>query len=312
MKRARLAKRKATPEQNERVTRLGRMDQEVRVVRAASPIEVRQSTSGGIEIEGYASTFDDVYILEDFFGEYEEVVAKGAFTKTLNDGADVRLTVNHDGLPLARTKSGTLELEEDDVGLLYRAPSLAADDPDVQRLVPKLEREDVAESSFMFRVIREDWYFSDPEDDEDLDRRTILEVKLYDVGPVTWPANLNTSIGLRSGAVNRELARELGPQGLEGLLVRMRSGQPLTSCDLGVARALLDEMGTNRRNSKDPAEADPPADPPAGDPPAETPGDEPTEGAEENEGETDGRDAPGTLSLDMAKRQVEVLELAGR
>lgn len=300
MKKGRLLNRKASKEQNERVQRLDRMEQEVRVVRSSSPIEVRQTTDGGIEIEGYASTFDDVYILEDFFGEYEEIVAKGAFTKTLNDGADVRLTVNHDGLPLARTKSGTLELEEDDTGLRYEA-ALEPEDPDVQRLVPKLERGDVAESSFMFRVVREDWYFGDPEDEEDLDRRTILEVKLYDVGPVTWPANPNATIGLRA----QELARELGPQGLEGLLVRVRSGQPLSGCDLKTARALIDDLGGSRREA-DAGSAgadDPPADPPAGDTPPDP---------DETEGETDGRDAPATLSLDMAKRQVEVLELAGR
>jgi HK97 family phage prohead protease len=54
----------------------------------------------------------------------------------------VRLLLNHDGLPLARTTSGTLKLREDKRGLHFEA-DLDPNDPDVQRIAPKVQRGDL-------------------------------------------------------------------------------------------------------------------------------------------------------------------------
>jgi HK97 family phage prohead protease len=54
----------------------------------------------GFTLRGYAAVFDSV--------SHDEVVRSSAFNKTLAERDDVRLLVNHDGVPLARTKSGTL------------------------------------------------------------------------------------------------------------------------------------------------------------------------------------------------------------
>jgi HK97 family phage prohead protease len=82
-----------------------------------------------------------------------ERIAPGAFRKTLTETPDVRLLINHEGLPLARTKNGTLRLKEDDAGLY-----MDADLPDTQAardLYTLVERGDVDQMSFAFRVIRQ-------------------------------------------------------------------------------------------------------------------------------------------------------------
>jgi phage head maturation protease len=61
----------------------------------------------------------------DMFGEYEEVVRSGAGAKTLSEKDPTSSCVfNHEGLPMARTKAGNLELSEDDGGLHMRASNL--------------------------------------------------------------------------------------------------------------------------------------------------------------------------------------------
>jgi phage head maturation protease len=80
---------------------------------AYSNFEMRAEGEGNTLI-GYASVFDSPSEPMPFI----EYVKRGAFAKTLNDGADVRLLIDHEGVPLARTKSGTLVLgTEDDRGL---------------------------------------------------------------------------------------------------------------------------------------------------------------------------------------------------
>jgi uncharacterized protein len=62
----------------------------------------------GKTLVGYAAVFDSPS--EPL--PWTEFVRRGAFAKTINDGADVRLLVDHEGVPLARTKSGTLRIRK--------------------------------------------------------------------------------------------------------------------------------------------------------------------------------------------------------
>ena len=57
-------------------------------------LEIR-TTANGVSVEGHASTFNQSYDM----GWYQETVAPGAFARTLKTSPDVRLLVNHDGLP---------------------------------------------------------------------------------------------------------------------------------------------------------------------------------------------------------------------
>ena len=90
---------------------------DVRESRAALPFEVR--TDGDtLTLTGYASTFEpyEMYGGPAAGGRIEQI-DKHAFDKTLREKPDLMLLVNHGGLPLARTKSGNLQLSCDDHGL---------------------------------------------------------------------------------------------------------------------------------------------------------------------------------------------------
>jgi HK97 family phage prohead protease len=106
----------------------------------------------------------------------------------------VRLLVNHDGLPLARTTSGTLSLSEDGNGLMVEA-RLDPTDPDVAALLPKMRRGDLNQMSFGFRVSDEGDEWS-----KDMSQRTLrnLDINDGDVSVVTYPANPNARVGVRS------------------------------------------------------------------------------------------------------------------
>lgn len=166
---------------------------------AADGMELRKTSDGMLRFSGYASVTERAYEV----GDFEETIARGAFKRTLNEKPDVVLLVNHGeggGLPLARTKSGTMTLIEDARGLRVDA-DLNPDDPDVRALVPKLERGDVDEMSFAFRVTDQEW-------SEDRSQRLIRSVGLHkgDVSIVTYGANdASTGAILRSSDGSLEL-----------------------------------------------------------------------------------------------------------
>ena len=78
---------------------------------------------------------------------------RGAFTDTISRD-DVVFLINHAGLPLARTHSGTLQLSEDANDLKVRA-FLDASDPDVCSIIPKMKRGDLDKMSFAFVPTRQ-------------------------------------------------------------------------------------------------------------------------------------------------------------
>ena len=130
---------------------------------------------------GYASVFNKPYGVRDHKGVYDETIQPGAFKKTLQEQDDVRFLVNHDGIPLARTSSGTLELEEDQYGLFVRA-ELDPTNPTVAEVASAMKRGDLNEMSFAFAAMRDEF-------NQQGDERTVSEARLFDVSVVTYPAN---------------------------------------------------------------------------------------------------------------------------
>lgn len=159
-------------------------EKEIRMI--AAP-EVR-AEDDGVKVEGYAAVFGEE---TNVGGYFIEKIQRGAFTDAIKDD-DVVFLINHDGLPLARTRAGTLDLTEDDHGLLMRA-ELDPSDPDVARIVPKMQRGDLDKMSFAFFPEVQEW-----DDTGDLPVRTIQKASLYDVSIVTTPQYDGTDIGLRS------------------------------------------------------------------------------------------------------------------
>lgn len=164
--------------------------------RGGIPAEIRADETG-VKVSGYAAVFNQE---ANIGGYFREVILPGAFRKALG-ASDVPFLINHSGLPLARTRSGTLKLSEDSHGLKIES-ELDADDPDVMRVVPKMKRGDLDKMSFAFRATVQRW-----DDTQDPPLRTVEEVELFDVSIVTDPAYEGTEIGLRSLEAARNEAR---------------------------------------------------------------------------------------------------------
>ena len=168
-------------------------DAETRALNA--PVELRQEDGGPVRVSGYAAVFNEE---TNIAGMFTETIMPGAFTAAIERGDDVVFLVNHDGLPLARTRSGTLRLTPDERGL-YIESELDPNDPDVRSIVPKMKRGDLDKMSFAFVPTRQSW-----DDTGDIPKRMIEDVELFDVAIVTTPAYNGTEIGLRSWQKYRE------------------------------------------------------------------------------------------------------------
>lgn len=175
---------------------------------ATEPVEFRANEEGGLRFAGYASVTNYQYTVYGGppYG-WNETIARGAFKKTLAEDADVNFLINHEGISLARTKSGTLTLLEDKVGLRALA-DLDPENPDVIRLRSAISRGDVDEMSFGFRVTRDEWLDDEGQPSNEMlgTERRITEVNLNkgDVSAVNYGANDATSGAFRD--IDRALA----------------------------------------------------------------------------------------------------------
>jgi hypothetical protein len=159
--------------------------------RRSWPGELRMEKRDGepAKIVGYAAVFDSWYEEPDM--RFREKIRPGAFAKTIQE-ADIRALWNHNpDYVLGRTKNGTLTLREDERGLWMEvAPPEAQWARDLMR---SIERGDVDQQSFGFRAIKEEWNTT-----RDWEERTLVEVHLFDVSPVTFPAYEDTIAQVRS------------------------------------------------------------------------------------------------------------------
>ena len=157
----------------------------------------RRGASHGVEfraggdkrtLSGYAAVFNSDTSIGGYFVER---IAPGAFDSAM--GADVRALVDHDsGRVIGRTKSGTLRLSQDATGLRVEVdvPN-TTDGNDLWELV---ERGDISGMSFGFRVTKQQWDDTDPENPV----RTIQAVDLFEVSAVAFPAYEDTTLAARS------------------------------------------------------------------------------------------------------------------
>lgn len=153
-------------------------------------VEFRETNEGGLTFDGIASTVDKPYSVFDMFGEYQETIVRGAFTKTLKEKDDVRLLKNHDpNFVFARTKPGTLNLSA--TPDLRAIADLDAANPNVQVLRSEMGRGDVDEMSIGFKPVRQEW-------NGDYTERTIREAQLFDVSVVTAGMSPHTAASLRA------------------------------------------------------------------------------------------------------------------
>ncbi|MCK9994065.1 MAG: uncharacterized protein Dbin4_02585 [Alphaproteobacteria bacterium] len=138
-------------------------------------------------IFGYAAVFNQ---LSEDLGGFRERIAPGAFTKALGD--DVRALFNHDpNIVLGRTRAKTLRISEDQKGLAIEIDP--PDTPAAASLIESLRRGDISQMSFGFQTVEDQWDLIDG-----AMIRTLLDVRLFDVSPVTYPAYPQTEAALRS------------------------------------------------------------------------------------------------------------------
>jgi len=168
---------------------------------AATKAEVRAKDKDGKEykaIEGYAAVFyregdegTEYQLAQDYF----ERIDGEAFNEALERLDDVRALFNHDDDNLlGRVSSGTLRLSVDDVGLRYSI-DIDESDADHTRVMAKIARGDLTGSSFAFVPERVEWI-----DTNERAVRVIKSVRLYDVGPVTFPAYEASTAQMRDGS----------------------------------------------------------------------------------------------------------------
>jgi HK97 family phage prohead protease len=191
--------------------------------------EVRGLANSQVELQGYATTYDQPYEMFDMFGSYNEVARSGMCAKTIADGADVAYLANHTGLTMARTRSGNLQLSEDSAGLMTVATVNTARS-DVRDLVTAIEDGDVDQMSFAFRVVRQQW-------SPDYDQRDLVEVNLDrgDVSAVNFGANPTTSVSVAQRAF-----RSVKAARLHRMAVELRAGKALSSQTMDVLSQVLD------------------------------------------------------------------------
>lgn len=164
-------------------------------------VEIREESGAKgtkLRFSGYAAVFN---ALSDDLGGFREKIKPGAFRKTIQE-ADVRLLLNHDSsLVLARSKAGTLSLEEDSKGLYVEAEM--APTSYAQDLSLLMQRGDIDQMSFGFQVVRDEW-----NEKTSPPTRTLLEVKLFDVSIVSFPAYPQTSGTVRGRRTQSDINRE--------------------------------------------------------------------------------------------------------
>lgn len=148
----------------------------------------------GMNVSGYASTFDDPYILfenEDLI--YREQVDKNAFDST--DMTDVIMQYDHAGRVFARISNGTLDVSTDDVGLKIDADLSGTEIG--RQLYEEIRGGYTNKMSFGFTVDSDEEIRREADDGRVDILRTIKGIsKLYDVSAVSIPANDGTSISV--------------------------------------------------------------------------------------------------------------------
>lgn len=202
-----------------------------------SATEIRVKDDESNAITGYAAVFDK---WSEDLGWFKEQIAPGAFTRTIQN-ADVRALINHDpNLIIGRTKNDTLRLWEDDKGLGYEVDlpetSYATD------LRESISRRDITQNSFGFQTVQDEW-------SDDGKRRTLIEVKLFDVSPVTFPAYKQTNVKIR--------LQEMGIDydGLGAALLRSARGVVMDS-DIELLRSTIQILSASMPDNADPFIAD--------------------------------------------------------
>jgi HK97 family phage prohead protease len=160
-----------------------------REFRTITAAEIRSNDNG--TISGYAAVFNSPADL----GSFTESIQKGAFSRCLGEQPDIRCLINHDTSQiLGRTRSGTLQVREDERGLYFDCNL-----PDTQAardLSTLIKRGDISGMSFGFYIAEDgdDWSRSE----DGTITRSLTDCEVFEVSVCPFPAYPATSVSVRS------------------------------------------------------------------------------------------------------------------
>jgi hypothetical protein len=160
-------------------------------------IEVRASEDGKFGIRGLGAV---IGAFSEDLGGFKERNAEGAFDEAIKV-SDIRGLFNHDPNYVLGRMGRTMRVSADARGMHYDIPELPASRADVREAI---ERRDVEGSSYSF-TLREGGDRWDEEDNMLV--RTILPggvARIYDLGPVTFPAFRATTVAKRCAEMVRD------------------------------------------------------------------------------------------------------------
>ena len=191
--------------------------------------EIREE-GDGMTFVGYAAKFDQP---SENLGGFVEYVERGAFSRSLKSRNDVMLLWNHDaGQPLASTRSGTMKLSEDNVGLRVEArlpmTTLGKD------LSVLLREKIVGKMSFGFNVIKDSW------NSEGTERR-LKSVRLFETSLVVWPAYPQTEATVR-GLDKVAQRASVDADELADVMLKIEEGADLTPDQAELMKSVVERL----------------------------------------------------------------------
>lgn len=215
---------------------------------ATGPADAPATSTDGTVMAGHFSVFDTWYAIDSVFeGRFLERVAPGAFRKTFAEHRDtIKVQLDHGYDPIVGDALlGPVDvLREDERGGYFEVPLLDTD-YNRDRVVPQLAgrllngeaRGSLLGSSFRFRVVRDEWTEPAKATDHNPDQlpeRTIREARVFEFGPVVWPANDAATAALR-GLTDHYLAKELTRRGVAERAARLLAAPVPHAADLAPA-----------------------------------------------------------------------------
>lgn len=171
--------------------------------RSMGPVELRAASEGKPpQLVGYAAVFNSQ---SEDLGGFREIIIPGAFDRALKQDREVKALVNHNSDRILGGTGATppVVLSVDERGLLVEIP-IDEEDPDGRTTLRRVQTGKLNRMSFAFRTLADQWR---TEEGEPL--RELLDLELYDVSVVAYPAYPATEVSARALDKARELVAPL-------------------------------------------------------------------------------------------------------
>jgi HK97 family phage prohead protease len=197
-------------------------------------LELREDGDGRTLV-GYAALFNS---RSENLGGFTEVIAPGAFSRSLKSRNDVKLLWNHDtSAVMGSTRAGTLTLTEDDKGLRVEAslPNTTHGN-DARELI---KRRDVSGFSFGFSMPGkggDEWNAEGTE-------RTLRSVRLHEISLTPFPAYTATNGTASVRGLDKIAQRaEVDADQLADALLKVEQGEEITTDDRNLLNKVIETL----------------------------------------------------------------------